>query len=112
VSMGVASPLQIGVAELARWRGEKVPHVVLDVREPWETDICLIEGSIKVPLGDVPGAVSRLPTDKPVVVACHHGMRSLRAVSWLRANGVPNAVNLAGGIDAWAREVHAAMTTY
>jgi rhodanese-related sulfurtransferase len=39
-------------------------------------------------------------------------MRSLRAVSWLRANGVPNAVNLAGGIDAWAREVDAAMTTY
>jgi rhodanese-related sulfurtransferase len=39
-------------------------------------------------------------------------MRSLRAVSWLRANGVPNAVNLAGDIDAWAREVDAAMTTY
>jgi len=112
VSMAVDLPLEIGVAELARWRDGKVPHVVLDVREPWETAICLIEGSIKVPLGEVPGSVSRLPSDKPIVVTCHHGMRSLRAVSWLRANGVSNAVNLAGGIDAWAREVDAAMTTY
>lgn len=112
MSMAIDLPLQIGVAELARWRDEKVPHVVLDVREPWETAICLIDGSIEVPLGEVPGSVSRLPSDKPVVVTCHHGMRSLRAVSWLRANGVSNAVNLAGGIDAWAREVDPAMTTY
>lgn len=107
-----ALPLQIGVAELARWRSEGVMHVVLDVREPWETDICLIDGSIKVPLGSVPASASSLPTDVPVVVTCHHGMRSLRAVSWLRGNGVANAVNLAGGIDAWAREVDASMSTY
>lgn len=108
----LAQPLEIGVAELARWREEGVRHVVLDVREPWETAICLIEGSLAVPLGQVPSAVSRLPTDMPVVVTCHHGMRSLRAVSWLRGNGFANAVNLAGGIDAWAREVDAAMNTY
>lgn len=112
MSMTADLPLEIEVAELARWRDAGLPHLVVDVREPWETAICLIDGSIAVPLGAVPGSVSSLPTDRPVVVTCHHGMRSLRAVSWLRANGVPNAVNLGGGIDAWAREVDAAMTTY
>lgn len=105
-------PLQIDVHELARWREAGVPHVVLDVREPWETALCLIDGSITVPLGSVPEAVDRLPDDKPIVVTCHHGMRSLQAVNWLRRNGRARAVNLAGGIDAWARGVDPAMTLY
>lgn len=105
-------PLQIDVQELARWRDTGVAHVVLDVREPWETALCLIDGSIAIPLGAVPGAVDRLPADKPIVVTCHHGMRSLQAVNWLRRNGRAQAVNLAGGIDAWARQVDPAMTLY
>jgi rhodanese-related sulfurtransferase len=107
-----ALPLQIDVQELARWREAGVAHVLLDVREPWETALCLIDGSIAIPLGSVPGGLDRLPDDRPVVVTCHHGMRSLQAVNWLRRNGRPRAVNLAGGIDAWARVVDPAMTLY
>jgi rhodanese-related sulfurtransferase len=107
-----ALPLQIDAHEFARWRETGVPHVLLDVREPWETALCLIDGSLTVPLSTVPGAVDRLPVDRPVVVTCHHGMRSLQAVNWLRRNGRPQAVNLAGGIDAWARLIDPAMSRY
>jgi len=105
-------PLQIDVQEYARWRRDGIPHVLLDVREPWETALCLIEGSIVIPLAGVPAAIDRLPADTPIVVTCHHGMRSLQAVNWLRRNGREGAVNLAGGIDAWARQVEPAMTLY
>lgn len=105
-------PLQIDVQELSRWRETGVAHAVLDVREPWETALCLIDGSIVVPLGSVPGAIDRLPEDRPIVVTCHHGMRSMQAVNWLRRNGRANAVNLSGGIDAWARLIDPAMAVY
>lgn len=105
-------PMQIDVRELDRWRREGVDHVLLDVREPWETALCLISGAITIPLANVPAAIDRLPDDRPIVVTCHHGMRSLQAVTWLRRNGRAAAVNLAGGIDAWARQIEPAMTTY
>jgi rhodanese-related sulfurtransferase len=53
-----------------------------------------------------------LPQDKPLVVVCHHGMRSMQAVMWLRSQGFQNAVNLRGGIDAWARQIEPRMATY
>ncbi len=85
---------------------------LLDVRESWETDICAIEGSLKIPLGTLPQNVGRLPQEEPLVVVCHHGARSLQAVMWLRAQGFDNAVNLRGGIDTWARTIDPAMATY
>lgn len=110
--MDTALPLQIDVHELARWREAGTPHVVLDVREPWETEICLVSGSVAIPLGQLPGRADAVPGDVPVVVVCHHGMRSLQAVNWLRRNGRSNATNLAGGIDAWARQVEPSMNVY
>ena len=63
-------------------------------------------------MNDVPTALDRLPTDRMLVVVCHHGMRSYKVAQWLRGNGYPNAVNLSGGIDAWAREIDPALATY
>ena len=110
----MSSPLavQIDVQELARWREGGVPHTLVDVREPWETAICLIEGSLSVPLGQIPARAATLPVDRPVVVACHHGMRSMQAVAWLRRNGHDNVTNLAGGVDAWARQIDPSMAVY
>lgn len=102
----------MGPDDLAAWRQSDTPHAVVDVREPWETDICRIEGSLTLPLGTLPQSLDQLPRDKPVVVVCHHGMRSLQAVMWLRSQGFENAVNLRGGIDAWARQVEPRMATY
>lgn len=85
---------------------------ILDVREGWERDLCGIGGSLHIPLNELPARLQELSKDDPLVVLCHHGMRSLRAVIWLRSQGFDQAVNLAGGIDAWARQIEPGMRTY
>lgn len=110
--MASAVPLQIEVGDLERWRQGAEAPAILDVREPWELDICRFEGSIDIPMGELPGRLGELPADRPVVVVCHHGMRSLHATQWLRAQGYDGACNLQGGIDAWASRIDAAMKRY
>ena len=105
-------PAEIAVDDLATWRRDGKRVAVLDVREKWETDICAIADSIKVPLGSLPQSLDKLPGDVPVVVVCHHGGRSQQATTWLRRNGFGNATNLRGGIDAWARRIEPGMATY
>ncbi len=107
-----ADPLELSPEEVAAERRAGKTLVLLDVREPWETDICAIDGSIKIPLATLPENVGRLPQEEPLVVVCHHGARSMRAVMWLRHQGFDNAINLRGGIDAWARSIDPAMSTY
>jgi rhodanese-related sulfurtransferase len=108
----IAQPLQIDCSALDKIRQSEQAVTVLDVREPWEYAICAIPGSINVPLSTLPQNLNRLPADGPLVVLCHHGMRSMQAVAWLRQNGFENAINLQGGIDAWARQVDTSMATY
>ena len=103
---------EITVDELKRRLDRGQPLAILDVREPWECDICAIDGSIFIPLNRLPGDFQKLPKDRPLVVLCHHGMRSRMAVDWLRANGVEQVANLTGGIDAWARQVDRQMKVY
>jgi rhodanese-related sulfurtransferase len=108
--------VDITVGELARRRFASAPDggalAVLDVREPWEVEICRLPDSIDIPLALLPDRLAALPRDGLLVVLCHHGMRSRQAVRWLRANGIANAINLTGGIDAWARQIDPAMRTY
>lgn len=103
---------QIEVDELAQRRAAGEALSILDVREAWEREICAIEPAIAIPLGHLPDNVGKLPKDSVLVVICHHGMRSLRAAAWLRANGFDNVVNLAGGIDAWAQRIDRQMKVY
>jgi rhodanese-related sulfurtransferase len=105
-------PVQIDGPTLDRIRKANQDVTILDVREPWEVAICAIPGSINVPLSTLPHNLNRLPEKGPLVVLCHHGMRSMQAVAWLRQNGFENATNLQGGIDAWARQVDTSMATY
>lgn len=90
------------------------PHTLLDVREPWEADIAEIPGSLLVPLGvvldDAAGVAARLGDD-PVVIVCHHGIRAETARVQLAQAGASGIV-LAGGIDAWARDIDADLARY
>jgi adenylyltransferase/sulfurtransferase len=90
------------------------PHILLDVREPWEADVASIPGSLLVPLGvvqrDAAGVAARLGED-PLVIVCHHGVRAETARELLAAAGAPGLV-LAGGIDAWSRDVDPALPRY
>jgi rhodanese-related sulfurtransferase len=85
---------------------------VLDVREPAEVQTCALPDFVHIPLMDVPRDFASLPQDHALVVICHHGMRSAQAVSYLRQQGYENAINLQGGIDAWARQIDPSMPTY
>jgi len=84
-------------------RGEKILFV--DVREQWEYDTSHIEGSVLIPLREIPAHLPRLESAGEVILFCHHGMRSMDAAAWLRSQGVTGARSMAGGIDLWASEV-------
>ncbi len=103
---------EIDVFELARMRDAGEAHVLLDVREPWEIAVCAIDGSVNIPMGQVPARLDDLPRDRPVIVLCHHGIRSSRVAAWLRQNGLTKAVNLQAGIDAWVRHVDPSLPSY
>jgi rhodanese-related sulfurtransferase len=94
-------PDSIDVAELDRRRRAGEALTLLDVREPWELEICSIDGALAIPLAQLPARVGELPADHPLIVFCHHGGRSRQAVAWLRRQGLTQAINLDGGIDAW-----------
>lgn len=91
-------------------QGDKL--TLVDVRQGWEHEICQIPGSKLIPLDVLPQNLSQLPTDEPLVIICHHGMRSLRAALWLRQNGFPRAMNLTGGVARWAEKVDASLAKY
>ena len=109
---GSMEELEIDVAELRRRRDEGREPVVLDVREPREHAIARIPGSALIPLGELPQRLAELDPERPLVVHCHHGMRSLQAVRLLRSRGFAGALSLRGGIDAWSREVDPSVPRY
>jgi len=86
--------------------------VLLDVREPFEAEICRLDGAHLIPLKQLPERFAELPRVQPLLVYCHHGMRSLRATEFLRTRGFESAKSMKGGIDAWARIHDPAMARY
>jgi rhodanese-related sulfurtransferase len=102
----------IDVRELAELRRADRPHLVLDVREADELEICRLEGAMHIPMARVPARTGELPRQQPLVVMCHRGGRSRAVVQFLRRAGFENALNLEGGIDAWASEVDSSMAQY
>ena len=112
VSAG-SGPQKMSARELAGrlTAGEDV--FLLDVRERPEYDLCHLENAVLIPVGMIPNNRKRIPTDKPVVVYCHHGIRSANVAEYLYAQGgLTNLYNLDGGIDAWAREIEPEMAVY
>lgn len=88
---------------------------LLDVREPFEHTLTRIEGCELIPMNNVPARlrhIEGLAEESLVVVYCHHGVRSLNVVSWLRAQGVANCVSMSGGIEAWSLEVDRKVPRY
>ena len=90
------------------------PPTVIDCRESTEVAVAAIAGTIHIPMGDTK---SRLPeleehADDVVVVHCHHGVRSLQVVAFLRESGFESAVSLAGGIDRWSEEIDRTIPRY
>ncbi len=105
--------LEITVVEVSKLLKTAAPTLLVDVREPDEFAICRIEGAELIPMRTVPARLQDLDRDEGlVVVFCHHGVRSLSVVDWLRRQGVENCQSMAGGIDAWSREIDPAVPRY
>lgn len=86
---------------------------LVDVRQPEEYDYCRIEGSLLIPLGDLPGRVEELDEDRPVVLICHHGVRSMQALAYLQhRHERTNLLNLRGGIHAWSVRIDPSVAIY
>jgi rhodanese-related sulfurtransferase len=91
--------------------GEKLRLV--DVRQPFEFRQAHIEGSELIPMRSIPQALPSLEGEEaPLIVFCHHGMRSLQVVNWLREQGVERCVSMAGGIDRWSLEIDSTVPRY
>ena len=102
---------EIRPSELKQRLDAGEPAAILDVREPWEHELCAIPGARLIPMDQLTARVGELDPEREVVVYCHHGQRSAAVVQWLRRQGIP-AVNLRGGIDGWAVEVDPALSRY
>jgi len=108
----VPLPTAMSVETLKTWRDSATPHALLDVREARELAVCAVSGALHVPMQEVPARLQDLPRDLPLVVMCHHGMRSRMVMQFLRNQGFANAINLEGGIDAWAALIEPGMARY
>ena len=89
---------------------------LLDVREPWELQLCRISvpgvRALDIPMQEVPARLAEINAAQPVVCICHHGMRSAQVVAFLQRQGYNRAYNLSGGIDAWSTQVDAEVPRY
>ncbi len=107
----MAEVLEITPSQLESMLRGDDPPVVVDVREPWETEICSIDGAQLIPMNSLPQRLQELPRERTIAVVCHAGMRSYYAAAWLLAQGF-EAVSVQGGIDAWAAAVERGMARY
>ena len=115
-------PTEQAMAEAVQWeisarelharmeRGEDV--ALVDVREPHEAAIARITGAVLIPLRTLPARIAELDRGREIVLLCHHGQRSQRALELLRQSGFGKLKNLRGGIDAWSRDVDPAVPRY
>src|SRR5690606_21149249 len=85
---------------------------LLDLREPWEHALARLPGARLIPPPELPSRLRELDSRAPVIVYCHHGIRSWHAACFLLENGFTDVGNLAGGIDAWSREIDPGIPRY
>ena len=91
-------------------RGQR--PVLLDVRQDWETKLCRLPNAVHIPIEEIELRTEELSPDDEIVVYCHQGVRSAAVAAYLREHGFAKAVNLAGGLDLWARTVEPTMRRY
>jgi len=86
--------------------------LLLDVRQPWEVEVCKIENSVLIPMSTIPAKVESLDLNRETVVICHHGIRSRSVGRYLEQAGFNNIINLSGGMAQWAKTVDTQMAPY
>ena len=111
--MDEALPIQVTPAQVRAMLTGGAPVYLMDVREPFEHQQARIDGGELIPMRAVPAALPMIEKiGYPVVVYCHHGVRSLQVVAWLREQGVARCTSMEGGIDRWSVEVDSTVPRY
>lgn len=105
---------QISVTELKKAIDNSQKPILLDVREPHELDICKLDYTIHIPLGELRFRLDELEDykDRQIVVYCRSGRRSLLAAEFMKEEGFSRAANLKGGVLAWSDEIDSSFTKY
>ncbi len=103
---------QLSATELKTKIQDKQQLILLDVREPNEFEFAHIDGSVLIPLNQIPQRLREIDIDQDIVLICHHGMRSMQAANFLAQVGYKMISNLVGGIDAWSIEVDSTVARY
>lgn len=103
---------EISVQQLKQMQDEGTPFVLIDVREPYEAEICTLHGKL-IPMGAVLNHLDEIPKSGTVIMHCRSGGRSGTVIHVLSSEyGYTNLINLTGGILAWARDIDPSMPTY
>ena len=102
--------MEVEVLELKKMLKNK-EVVLMDVREPYEVEICNIKGSLFIPMNEIPQNIEQLEKEKRYAVMCHSGVRSLYVSNYLNSLGY-SALNVVGGIERWATVVDKNMIRY
>ncbi len=106
------SSVEITATELKELWDKNKKLKVVDVRNPEEYEICRIEGATLIPLSEIDSRLGELNKNDEIVLHCHHGMRSMRALEILQKAGFKNLKSLSGGIDAWSAEIDPSIPRY
>lgn len=106
--------MEIAVSVVSERLKRQEELLLLDCREQNEYEQAKIEGSVLIPMNEIPSRISEIESfrEKPVIVYCHGGVRSLKVTQWLRQQGFANSQSMAGGIDAWSREIDPQVPIY
>jgi adenylyltransferase/sulfurtransferase len=107
-----AAGATLTAAELKAMQDRGEDFLLVDVREPAEWEIVRIPGAVLIPKGDLPGRLSELPQNKPVVMYCKTGIRSAETLALLKNAGFKDAMHLQGGVTAWATQVDKSAPVY
>jgi len=108
-------PLETTPLEVQRRIDADERLIIIDVREPEEFQISRIEGATLIPMRNIPATLQDLEAkadEHTLIVICHHGVRSLNVVNWLREQGLTACQSMSGGIDAWSTLVDPSVPRY
>ena len=109
---------QVLPANLSDWfaRDAQAKPLLLDVREPWEVQTASVKPQgfplMTIPMNEVPSRLSELGGYDRIACLCHHGARSQHVAAFLNQRGFADVANVAGGIDAWSRQVDPTVPRY
>jgi rhodanese-related sulfurtransferase len=109
------SPYEIMPQDAQQRLSDRNKCTLIDVREPAELALARIEGAESIPMDSIPGELQKLEGMADfgdLLILCHHGVRSLQVVLWLRAHGIENCYSVAGGMDRWSCEVDPSAPRY